>query len=246
MKKLNVLSLLAFMVLMSCSSEDNDKPAKDEKINLETTEFTLHFEDVAQIKATSSLDIEYMSESEYVAKVSSSGLITAGKVGETNIVLDNGKDVKKVEVIIEPKYNLFPEPIHTLQFNMSKEGIIEKLGSPSFQNATGMIYTNFYSFYSYMFLFDNNKVTSMAVVFDMARYPEALVEFLVERYQVVTVDPDELTAGFINEKQDLLIALAPTSDYSDMMILYSPRTNQSKSTDTDIKSAVEEMLLMRK
>jgi len=92
------------IVLNSCDKDDKDL------ISLSVSEKTLNFEDEYQIEATSNSVITYTVENEYHAEVSETGLVTARFVGETNILLENAEDNKTFKVIVEPIYNLYPEP----------------------------------------------------------------------------------------------------------------------------------------
>ncbi len=104
----------------------------DKSITLTSTDQAMHFDDEFQIIASSVSPIRYTSEDEYHAKVSESGLVTAGKVGETNIVLSNGSDSRKLKIAVTPESNLYPEP--DLTFGMTKSQVMAKIGNPRYQH----------------------------------------------------------------------------------------------------------------
>lgn len=226
MKKVIPAILVALLMFTTgCSSDDEDN-----SIKLNKSEYTLNFEKQMQIEATSTANINYSTESEYVAAVSSSGLITGGRVGETVINLNNGFEEKSVKVTIEPLHNLFPEPVSKVKLGASKSEVIKAFGNSYREVSGGLVYLNYYSFYSYVFLIENDKVKSSAVVFDTLKAPDDLAEFLTERYKIFAISG--YTAGFINEAGDMLVGFTTSDDLSSILVVYLTR-NQTKSARTN-------------
>ncbi len=75
MKKLLLLLLIAPFIFISCGSDDDDA-----SISLKETEKALKYGETYQINATSGNKITYVSENEYHATVSESGLVTAARI----------------------------------------------------------------------------------------------------------------------------------------------------------------------
>ncbi len=162
-----------------------DKEKDPDVILLKVTEKSLYHESEYQIEATSNSNITYLSENEYHAKVSESGLVTARFVGETNILLSNSEDSKKIKIIVNPLSNLYPEP--NVNFGDTKSSIIAKLGTPDNETSTGIGYSGYSnSAPILMFLFDDsNKMTSYSLMVKSS-YSSILADFLSERYLVVS------------------------------------------------------------
>lgn len=227
------------LLFVGCSSDDDDN-----SIKLEQDKFVMNYSDTKQINATSKSEIVYSTESEYVAKVSDSGMITAGRVGETNILLTNGENSKNVSVTVEPKYDLFPEPIGKVKLGDLKTSIKTAFGTPDYEDATGMIYNNYYKNYAYMFLLENNKITSMSVVIPTLSLPDNLASFLSERYLIVSLSG--YTSSFINEKKDMAVGLSPSDNLANMFIMYFPFNYTYSETNNTKKKMIEAYLELSK
>jgi hypothetical protein len=159
--------------------------------------------------------------------------MTAGRVGETSVSLSNGEDTKKISVIVEPKYNLFPEPIDKIAFGVSKQKVKEIFGTPDYENSTGIMYNNYHKTYDYMFLFDGDKLESMSVVIATMQLPDNLIDFMVERY--VMVEAQGYSSAYLNEKGDMAVGLAPSENLSNMLIVYFPYSNKKSTTALNLK-----------
>lgn len=230
MKRLSLLFFTLPLAFTSCGSDDKD----ENDIKLSKTEYVLNYEDEVQIEATSKLNISYSTESKYVADVSASGLITAGRIGKTNILLANGEDSKVVSVTVEPKYDLFPEPIYKIKFGASTQDVKSAFGNPDHENSTGIMYEDYYKSYSYLFLIENQKVKSMAVVIPTLKLPVNLANFLGERYQIVALDGYD--AAFLNEKKDMAVMISPSDNLANMFIMYVPYKDTKSGGNNPVTS----------
>lgn len=225
------ISLLAFY---SCSSDDDKK----DRIGLEKDQFEMYYEGKQNINATSISDIEYNSENEYVAKVSSSGVITAGRVGETNIVLENEEDLRKVKVTVVPKYSTFEEPL--LAFGKSRAEIEKQLGEPESENESSIIYSskNLNTAYTFYIFDDNDKLELSG--FKTKSLNTNIANFLIERYQPVIVEG--YNAGFINastpEEATMFVALYLNSN----LVAYDSYSNQTRNTSNSSIEKINELI----
>lgn len=222
MKKV-VFLLGAVLTLFSGCSKEEDK-----LITLLSSEKTLYYGDEYQIEATSNTPILYSSEDEFHANVSESGLVTAMFVGETHIVLSNGKDTKKVLITVKAKSNLYPEPY--LEFGISRSSFITKYGTPDSETEDGLLYEDYSNASpAIMYLFDeNNKLESVGVLVKTA-YSSNLGTFLGERYLLV----DEEDLIFINALKisDATMAVSPTLyNISYWIVIYMPSPSTTKSS----------------
>lgn len=186
-------SLLIVVALLSSCSKDNNNLIK---LSSPAT-ITLHNEQTSQIDVTSPLTVNYSSENEFHAKVTSSGKITANYVGETIINLSNGKDSKSISVIVEPRYNLYPSPC--TDWGVTKNEVIAMYGTPDYENDNGIGYSNYSTSAPVaMFVFDDNGKLASSAAMVKTSYSSNLTDYLLERYMPAVVDAEEYTAMFIN------------------------------------------------
>lgn len=234
MKNFLFLFTCTLFLLNSCSSDDDNKNG----ISLSETSTTLKSTKTYQIKATSDTKITYAVENEYHAKVSESGLITAGKIGDTDIILTNGDDTKHFKVTVEPESKLFPEP--NLEFGISKSDLIKKLGTPDVTTDNGIGYSNYSTNApAALYLFDsNNKLNGSSVMVKTA-YSKELGTFLGERYVYATSVEEDYTLFFVNalslEKTTMAIG-ASLYNTQYWMVFYYPYSKSKSSAQ--IRSSV--------
>ena len=228
MKNLFLLLFVLPLFFGACSSDDDKND-----ISLNETNTTLKYTKTHQINATSDTKITYAVENEYHASVSESGLVTAGKIGETNIILTNGDDTKHFKVTVEPESTMYPNP--NLEFGISKADLIKKLGTPNKETSSGMSYNNFSTKAPEVaYLFDsNNKLESVGVIVKTA-YSSELGTYLGERYVYGTSIEGEYTLIFVNalklEKATMLIG-ASLYNTSYWMTIYMPYSNEKSSSE---------------
>lgn len=208
----------------SCDKDDEDL------ISLSVSEKTLNFEDEYQIEATSNSVITYTVENEYNAEVSETGLVTARFVGETNILLENAEDNKTFKIIVEPKYNLYPEP--DVEFGDTKSSIIAQFGSDYTETTSAIGYTDYSSAAPIiMFTFDDNNILDGYSIMVSSAYSSTLANFLTERYLIASYDDD--TYLFINglstTTATMVIGLE-LYNISYWMVMYIPNTSTTKSS----------------
>jgi hypothetical protein len=218
------------LIFVSCSKDDE----VDKLITLDSSAKTLYFGDEYQIKATSNTPLLYSSEDEYHASVSEPGLVTARFVGETNVVLSNGNDTKKVLITVKAQSNLYPDP--NMEFGISKSALITKYGTPDDETETGILYDNFSNAAeAVMYIFDeNNKLKSTAVVVKTS-YSSNLGTFLVERYLPVDIDNLIFVNALKPEDATMLIG-ADLYNLSYWLVVYAPYNSTTRSSQIKAKS----------
>lgn len=245
MNKTLFLAVLAAatIVLSGCGKEDD----VDNSILLTSSNQTLFYDDEFQIDATSSLPITYTSEDEYHAKVSASGLVTAGRVGETNIVLSNGKDTKKIKITVRPESNLYPEP--ELTFGMTRAAVKSKLGTPDAETDAGLGWNNYSTNAPLLAcVFDEaDKLEAYSVMVKTA-YASNLADFLLERYVPAALPDDEdIIAIFLNgldtETANRAVFLR-FYNVSYLMVMYTPFPPDTRAATSysDIMKSIDELM----
>jgi hypothetical protein len=245
----NILyTLMAVAVVAFVGCDKGGGSEEDKSIQSVSSDQTLHYDDEFQIQATSITPITYTSENEYHAEVSTSGLVTAGRVGETIIVLTNGEDTKKIKITVTPESNLYPEP--ELTFGMSRSAVKAKYGTPLTDTSSGMGYTGYSdSAPMLLCLFDaSDKLTTYGVVVKTA-YSSQLGVFLSERYVLMGIDNDDYLLAFVNGlDQDSVTMGIAASVYSTAywQVTYSPYTLSSRSAQTvdhlELKKLFDELI----
>jgi len=169
---------------------------KEPVLTLEQTTASLKSGENFSIIATGFDSFTFTSQDEYVAKVSATGVVTAQRIGKTNIVVKAEDKVAFFNVVVAPTYNLFAEPI--MEWGMSREQLISKLGTPASSTADGVGYSNSSTIAPYsVYLFDSRGLSVSSVLIN-SNYSSQLGSFMAERYLLVSVDAEEYSIYFIN------------------------------------------------
>jgi hypothetical protein len=157
---------------------------------LKTTSATLTSTKTFQLKVSpNTTGCIFESQNEFIATVSSSGLITANLVGETNIIVTNDAEgfIAKCKVTVIPEHLLFQEPY--LIFDSQKEDIMDY--------ETRILYEE--SDTSLLYAGENSSITALIYFFDESLYyecdclipanePEDFEAFIAERYFFLETD----------------------------------------------------------
>jgi len=217
-KKLLLLMTVLSLFFASCSKDEYD-----ESIRLDKDIYELYFEDNIQIEAKSSLDITYHSENEIIAKVSKDGIITGGIVGKTKIVLNNGNETKTIEVIINPRYNLYPNPMEKVIPGLSTEDLMEIFGEESTSSSLLRYLDYHHDAWLDVFLtVDNKKLSSLAIQI-FGQTPTIISNSLRERYIHAYTDSicdGCISEGYKSEDNKYYIVFAATEGYDQISIHY--------------------------
>ena len=235
MKKLLFL-LIAATLLFGCKKEPD-------LISLSTSQKELYYKDTHQIEAKSVSKITYSSENEYHAKVSESGLVNAMFVGETNIILRNDEDTKKVRIIVKPKSNLYPEP--AVKFGDSRSSVIAKFGTPNTQNSDGIGYANYSNAAPMLiFLFDSSDKLTAYSLYIKSAYSSTIPDFLGERY--LSLGLQSGTFLFVNGLTPSTMTVAvglSLYDISYWQAIYIPYTKSNGKSINSVNTDVFEELI---
>lgn len=233
MKKSLLIALISATTFFGCSKSDPDT------IVLNPSEVTLKKGSTHQISVTSKSTLTYETENDFHAEVTTEGKVTAGYVGETNIVVKNAEDSKMLKVTVEPSLTLYKNP--ELDFTMTKTQIIQKLGNPNLTNGQTIGYeTGSQVNPLVMYLFDeSNKLKSSAVAISTT-YTSQLGDHLRERY--VAVDSKDYTLLLLNgntlSKTTLAVG-ASLANISTWLVMYMPYTNGSRVSAEGSKGIFE-------
>ena len=186
-KYLTLFFALALM-LTSCNGGD-DTSCKGDECNEETDLITLketgkemHYEGTYKIEATSKHPLTFTSQDEHHATVTSDGTVTAGKIGMTNIIVNNGYDTKEFRVNVKPISTLYDEPC--IEWGVKRQYVIDIFGEPDTENDTGFAYHDDNDAVPgryYFFNLSSGKLVIASVSVN-ANYEADLNTYLEERY----------------------------------------------------------------
>lgn len=218
MNKLIPFALMgAALISAGCQKEATPLTVSPESV-------TLYSEGTAQITASPVDDVTYTSQDDFYAEVNETGLITANKVGQTNITVSSPNGVKSIPVTVIPKYTLYEDLTPYVGVPLST--ITAKFGTDytTATNKSGSVTYTFKAPTSYVagigFIIENGKCTSiMAAV--STKYTSMLTKYLIERYNIVGMQNDYYF--FLNHDKNVTITYTVYS-YSALMVLYTPYT----------------------
>jgi hypothetical protein len=183
----NISKALLILFIMLCLA--GCKKA-DEPLNLRTTFANLTSEMTFKLDVTPNISgCIFESENEYIATVSSSGLITAHLVGETHITVTNiGKGfTAKCKVTVQPEHNFYKEPY--LLFGVSRKGIKDYETRYLYEEAdTSLLYVGENSSIIAVFYYLADAVYYESVCLVSADYPDRFEDFISERYYLLDTD----------------------------------------------------------
>lgn len=232
MKKLSLalLALLAFS-FVGCEGwldipddpepDPEPEPIEEALINLITTEATLHYGETFQIEAECENPITYTSEDEYYAMVSEDGLVTAGFVGSTSIMLETEGDSQVFEVTIEPTIDLYAEP--EVEFGETRDDIVERFGTPDEEDEEAALYGSYADNAMLMVVFDEEGLVSYYAVIISTDLENDLNAFLGERYMFYgEEDGLKIYINALDVADCTLIVGTQYVDENYLMALYMP------------------------
>ena len=225
MKKVLLMLVVTMpFIFGNCSSDDDEK-----EFSINETGLILHSGEKRQLHATENAGWD--TESNFVAKVDETGLVTGNHVGETYILANNGSETAKCKVEVVPVYHTYETPI--LEFGVGKSTIKSKeTRTLNREEETVLLYNGENkAILGVAYLFENGTLGAAAAYISYS-YAEETANFLAERYQVIGQENE--TFYFLNndlkntDKADLGITLSIEKGF--LMVLYMPFKNNKNST----------------
>lgn len=240
MKRILFSSMAAMLLtaFVGCSNDDDFAITSSQSVELNS-------QDTSQITC-SDPKASYSSEDEYIATVSETGLITAQRIGETYIDVN---DQKAVKVTVNPAVTYFTEP--QFLFGATKDEVYSKVGTNySLSNESGIAYTPTSGrVKGYLYLLKNGKVAYVVMVVSTS-YVNSLTDFLLERYLPATISYEDYTALYINalkpEKASMIIGEQIYSvsliNVAYMPYTYSASKSRSFNNENDVMEQANDLL----
>lgn len=178
MKKTFLCSMVALATL-GCSKEGPDT------IVLNPSEISSKKGETHQINVTSESDLTYSTENNFHAEVDENGLVTANYVGETMILVANAEDNKPLKVIVEPRSQLYPDPV--LEYKKTKNEIRTQYGTPLAETNQVIAYDNYSANApGLLFVFDTNGICTGITILVKNAFLNQLADFVQERYHRIS------------------------------------------------------------
>lgn len=237
MKKILTMMLImaSFFNFYSCSEDKDEAPTVPSDITLKVGE-------TYELK----LKAEWKSENPFVATVNNNGTITAQKVGATEIYATNNDLSSSVKVLAN--YTLYRDPY--TNWGASINSITKALGTPdkneTEDGVTTLTYTSSDSNVPLeMYMFDNNKLTSSAVLVNII-FEEELIKHLQERYNLIEAEEGAyffINAQTMSDATTLVMAMEFMSDYWMVIYIDASSADGTMSNKKAIKSLIPELKL---
>lgn len=178
---------LLFLFIISCSA--SCKKA-DEPLSLKTTSANLTSTKTIKLNVTPSASgCVFESENEYIASVSSTGLVTAHLLGETYITVNNTEKgfTAKCKVTVQGEHSLYKVPY--LDFGISRKAIKNYETRNLYQeDDTSIVYIGENSSINAVFYLMDNADYYESICLVSAANPAQFEHFIYERYCLLDTD----------------------------------------------------------
>ncbi len=209
------LSILLFTALIAFSCEKEDP--QDTEINLSQEIVEINFGSEVQLEATfnrtgyTPQNFMWESVDPEIASVNNFGLVTANRVGTTQVTVrtDDGQFSKSAEITVNPTNNLYREPF--LQFKASRNAV-KGFETRTLEGEDDMLVVyrgENSSVRNVVYVFENEVFVSVGV---LLRTTEAIVDqaidFLDQRYKF----EGEEDGFLIYSKDDILVGITIDED----------------------------------
>ena len=228
--KLPIFCLLAISAI-ACQK-------KSTPLTVEPSSVILYADGKKQLTANPAEGVTYTSRDDFYAEVAADGLVTANKVGETEIVASSSNGTVRIPVKVMPAYTLYPEL--TPLINAPLSAMTSLLGA-NYETSTSKNGETIYMYMDYntytagiMAYFANGTCTGLCSIISTS-YLTKFTNYLLERYAVAGMQNDYYF--FLNHNKTVVITMTLyNSKY--MMAAYLPYTG-TKSDQIDVDSIVE-------
>lgn len=218
MKRFFIIPVICLFIISSCTKENTK--------TLEVTPNSIAvYSDGTKQLTTNVDDASFSSNDDYYATVTSSGLVTGERVGETEIIVKSSAGTVKVPITILNKYSLYPDVDGLI--GKSTTSMTRLFGS-NFKLSTSSSgdlmygYTNPTNYVDgIVFSVNGSKINSIGVIVSTS-YTSMLTKHLLERYMVAGMQNDMYF--FLNHDENVIIGFEVYS-YQYLMVIYMERTS---------------------
>lgn len=163
-----------------------------------------------QQQITTNTQATFIPEEIFFADVNKTGLVTANKVGITNITVATRHEEIVIPVVVVPQFTLIPEL--DLYIGKSKTEAIYDFGIKYTQSPGGVLWYNNYNAYCSFALSVTNNIVESCLAIVPNEHATMLTSFLEERFEYLGRENEFFY--FTNYEQDLDIVMSTYDDYS--------------------------------
>jgi len=238
MKKF-ILPLILLTIGFSSCGDDDDK----NEIKVGIKDILMHFDGEVQIGATSPTEITYRSLNDFHAMVDKYGTMKGRWIGETEIILTNSYDEKRIKVTVAPRVKLYDEP--ALKFGSSRKEMIQLLGKPFSETEDAILYLNTENNILVGYFFANDKLLLAMAAVNTNIHHLTLEEYLNERYRSAgyTEDKSTLYINALHPKDATTIVEVSLSEDGTRYIGYMDATNiEWTRSNTEANAAMKQAI----
>ena len=192
-----LMVLASNMVFVGCTEDEKEPPS------LEPIVLDLYKGENATLTYKGG-KCTWSSDEPAIASVSNTGIVTGNLVGSTQIHANKFSCC----VTVYPKYNTYEEPYISWGSSINTVDAVNDNKNERLQyDKKGLIYKGKGNANSYIYLFENEKLSSSAVLIDIS-HMEEVIEFLSERYiPIGSDDTNSFSFTFIDYKKTMGISL---------------------------------------
>lgn len=222
MKHFNYLSftlLLSAMSLLFISCSDNEDKLSQKTLYLISGQST---------KLIYDGDCTWKSDEPMIAEVDDFGKVTANRVGKTTIWAND----ESCEVEVTPRYKTYMEPC--MDWGASESEVTDfmngyrNLG----ENGNTLGFSDQDNEIVYMYVFENNSLSSSAIGAKFLSKGEEITNFLLERYVPISIDDSSYIVYMTNIDKTIGVVVSINASSGLMMVLYTPFSNDNIDTRT--------------
>ena len=231
------------LVAVSCS---NNKKGEDRMLSVKVGTASLNAGQTFQIQAEGgSGSYTYMSDNDYVAMVSPSGMVTAVRVGIANVTVSSAGHTAKVKVDVSPVSTLYIEP--AMDWGSTRAQMIAKLGSPFDQGDDFLLYAGIAPADYYMYSFSESDRLRSVMVYIQSAYLAQVKVFLDERYCYDGYDSENNLAIYTNAinpaNVTLLVGVGAVAPYYGVLYMPYDEVRSSRSVGDRFNSLFDRLNL---
>lgn len=223
---------LGLLAMISCQ--------KSTSLTVSPESIYLYSNETEKLSAYPSDNVKYTVKDDFYATVSSTGLVQANKVGETEIIVTSNNGRVDIPVTVIPQYSLYPELEPLIGSSVSWVTRALGGGYTEDKDSKGQkthVYKNYNKYvYGIVVTFNGSTCSNIGVVVSTS-YTSQLANYLKERYKLIGTQDNYYF--FLDHSEDVTITLTVYSaDY--LTVIYNPNTI-SKSGKMDLLE-LEEVL----
>lgn len=238
MKK-TVWILLVLTIFFSCSKDD---PIT---LTLQNAQLQLFHTDKGVVGASTTGDtpITYSSSDINVATVSDNGTVTAGVIGNAEILVSDGTNTKKCVVEVKPKYTNIKDAFY--KDGASRDDVkAYHTSTPTSDTDSSLIYEfnkgTSSQFYVHVYLMENNLLTSSGMIMSIfSSVAKDVPDFIAERYLPVTYSGDVFVFKEKDNKYNVVIVFDRKE--GTVGVMYSKYEDYTKSSTMSITNEISKL-----